>query len=137
MITYEDSIKEMKFLASNRNFFLEGTGGGDIFGYPYNSYWAMRSQHQSLEVYWPNNVYGVAKNIKKYITDGTGINVNSLSLPAVTRHGIHFEMFTHKDLHPFEFPTGDSKYDFNTVFCLLYTSPSPRDATLSRMPSSA
>ena len=25
----------------------------------------------------------------------------------------------------------------NTVTCLLYTSPSPRDATLSRMPSSA
>ena len=24
-----------------------------------------------------------------------------------------------------------------TVLCLLYTSPSPRDATLSRMPSSA
>ena len=26
--------------------------------------------------------------------------------------------------------------DYN-LFCLLYTSPSPRDATLSRMPSSA
>ena len=25
----------------------------------------------------------------------------------------------------------------NLYFCLLYTSPSPRDATLSRMPSSA
>ena len=25
----------------------------------------------------------------------------------------------------------------NDYFCLLYTSPSPRDATLSRMPSSA
>ena len=25
----------------------------------------------------------------------------------------------------------------NTLACLLYTSPSPRDATLSRMPSSA
>ena len=25
----------------------------------------------------------------------------------------------------------------NTAYCLLYTSPSPRDATLSRMPSSA
>ena len=25
----------------------------------------------------------------------------------------------------------------NTFICLLYTSPSPRDATLSRMPSSA
>ena len=29
-------------------------------------------------------------------------------------------------------PTADNGYD-----CLLYTSPSPRDATLSRMPSSA
>ena len=28
-----------------------------------------------------------------------------------------------------------ASYSFNT--CLLYTSPSPRDATLSRMPSSA
>ena len=27
--------------------------------------------------------------------------------------------------------------DGRCVFCLLYTSPSPRDATLSRMPSSA
>ena len=31
--------------------------------------------------------------------------------------------------------TGDSGIRINT--CLLYTSPSPRDATLSRMPSSA
>ena len=29
-------------------------------------------------------------------------------------------------------PCGQAKY-----ICLLYTSPSPRDATLSRMPSSA
>ena len=94
MITYEQSIKEMKFLASDRNFFIKGSGGQDIFGYPYTSYWHMRSQNQSLEVYWPNNIYGVAKNIKKYITDGTGINVNSLSLPAVTRHGIHFEILS-------------------------------------------
>ena len=26
---------------------------------------------------------------------------------------------------------------FKDIYCLLYTSPSPRDATLSRMPSSA
>ena len=31
--------------------------------------------------------------------------------------------------------TAYTKYDRHT--CLLYTSPSPRDATLSRMPSSA
>ena len=30
----------------------------------------------------------------------------------------------------------DMKMEMNS-FCLLYTSPSPRDATLSRMPSSA
>ena len=33
-------------------------------------------------------------------------------------------------------PFPKSIYD-NVAFCLLYTSPSPRDATLSRMPSSA
>ena len=38
---------------------------------------------------------------------------------------------------------GDNNYpdglaeDIETNICLLYTSPSPRDATLSRMPSSA
>ena len=31
---------------------------------------------------------------------------------------------------------GDKEVD-NEIACLLYTSPSPRDATLSRMPSSA
>ena len=29
------------------------------------------------------------------------------------------------------------EYVDKDLFCLLYTSPSPRDATLSRMPSSA
>ena len=33
-------------------------------------------------------------------------------------------------------PDGEETVSHNT-FCLLYTSPSPRDATLSRMPSSA
>ena len=36
-------------------------------------------------------------------------------------------------------PILDSRFNLFTMsdFCLLYTSPSPRDATLSRMPSSA
>ena len=33
--------------------------------------------------------------------------------------------------------TADKQSPVNTSNCLLYTSPSPRDATLSRMPSSA
>ena len=36
-------------------------------------------------------------------------------------HRAGFELFDHADIY----------------ICLLYTSPSPRDATLSRMPSSA
>ena len=32
---------------------------------------------------------------------------------------------------------GQILHDFKVNVCLLYTSPSPRDATLSRMPSSA
>ena len=38
-----------------------------------------------------------------------------------------------------DFETSENKDQFNTWLnnCLLYTSPSPRDATLSRMPSSA
>lgn len=115
MITYEDSIKQMKFMAADREFFTKDKGAKDIFGYHYSDYWHSRSQDHSIEIYWPNNVYGVGKNIKKYISDGTGIDVNSMSLPAVTRHGIHFEMYTHKDLHPYEFPDGDPDVDFRTV----------------------
>ena len=39
----------------------------------------------------------------------------------------------------FNFQSEDEilEFDFNPNLCLLYTSPSPRDATLSRMPSSA
>ena len=37
-----------------------------------------------------------------------------------------------------QFPEGYSSNNYYIVYaCLLYTSPSPRDATLSRMPSSA
>ena len=39
-----------------------------------------------------------------------------------------------------DFPTsasGEAQQHFLRGVCLLYTSPSPRDATLSRMPSSA
>ena len=32
---------------------------------------------------------------------------------------------------------GYTSYELGLIFCLLYTSPSPRDGLLSRMPSSA
>ena len=45
---------------------------------------------------------------------------------------IPFGFSSSPDLERIEFPNGDRLHS-----CLLYTSPSPRDATLSRMPSSA
>ena len=41
------------------------------------------------------------------------------------------------DVVPFSGGSGCSSCDLGLSTCLLYTSPSPRDATLSRMPSSA
>lgn len=112
MITFDKSIQESKFFASDRNFFMDSKNK-DLDGKSYLDYWDKRS-HQ-FEAYWPNNVYGVAKNIKRYITEGTDTNVERHSLPAVTRHGIHFEMYGHKDLHPYEFPTGDESVEFKTA----------------------
>ena len=42
-----------------------------------------------------------------------------------------------KHMHPHDDEPDPTAYMGNYNFCLLYTSPSPRDATLSRMPSSA
>ena len=46
------------------------------------------------------------------------------------------ERFFRMDVRP---PYPDTPHNWEDVLegCLLYTSPSPRDATLSRMPSSA
>ena len=44
----------------------------------------------------------------------------------------------HKELkHNMQMLPEQADVCWNIIHCLLYTSPSPRDATLSRMPSSA
>ena len=73
------------------------------------------------------------KNFKKYILDERGDkaglakeqDANELRKYAVMGHMYMFEYKAKMRWLPY--------YDS----CLLYTSPSPRDATLSRMPSSA
>ena len=68
--------------------------------------------------------YGIAKNILKHKNKLFVIaNKNRKPIEKIVSEGAEevksFEEFSSKN------------------FCLLYTSPSPRDATLSRMPSSA
>ena len=55
------------------------------------------------------------KNYQQYINPQRDVPETSFKV-----HGLSYEFLRDKPL-----------------FCLLYTSPSPRDATLSRMPSSA
>ena len=47
------------------------------------------------------------------------------------------QMFVRPEKYDFHVTTQDAKIWADKIICLLYTSPSPRDATLSRMPSSA
>ena len=41
------------------------------------------------------------------------------------------------DLIPIARTSGEILFEGHNIYCLLYTSPSPRDGLLSRMPSSA
>ena len=69
----------------------------------------------------------------------------STSKPAIytepTIGSAAFDYWIHSPLHPEHFQPVTFKTkvadDNGIQNCLLYTSPSPRDATLSRMPSSA
>ena len=67
--------------------------------------------HISLEISAP-------KNFNRGLKKGASISVDGVCLTSVDK--------------------GINKLRFDVIEdCLLYTSPSPRDATLSRMPSSA
>ena len=46
-------------------------------------------------------------------------------------------LIEHRDVHPEDIESRSMGAGGEDLICLLYTSPSPRDATLSRMPSSA
>ena len=47
------------------------------------------------------------------------------------------DWFTVEEIAPETFAIGEPRYYQQNFSCLLYTSPSPRDRTRSRMPSSA
>ena len=61
----------------------------------------------------------VFEHITKYAAE-----YNSL----ITKEVLQIEIEDRRDI---------TQDEVKNIFCLLYTSPSPRDATLSRMPSSA
>ena len=57
-------------------------------------------------------------------------------LTGLQKHLLH-ELLAHCDAEEFSLPPKAAKRESDFWSCLLYTSPSPRDGLLSRMPSSA
>ena len=74
----------------------------------------------------------------------TGVDVNAANVEKINRGevtiiepGLEDELKKALDSGRFSASTEQVHADAYIIACLLYTSPSPRDATLSRMPSSA
>ena len=82
------------------------------------------------------NSYGLAADIGFFYFDDT----NDIKASLVFRN-LGFQLKPYNEIHeslPFEINLGVSqKLENAPITCLLYTSPSPRDRTRSRMPSSA
>ena len=78
----------------------------------------------------PNPIRAISEQTARQITDVLEKNV-SCSAGACTGRNAQLSS------HPAAGKTGTGQNNFDAWFCLLYTSPSPRDRTRSRMPSSA
>ena len=76
-------------------------------------------------------------------TAGSTLMTHSAEWTGRYTSDLHGDMPYNERLYNAEMPSQDTVFTdflqrgYNVYVCLLYTSPSPRDATLSRMPSSA
>ena len=67
--------------------------------------------------------------------DNTPITLDTISFPVVK--AIAYQSAPEMGRTEYLYFGKQDGFDFQYNFCLLYTSPSPRDGLLSRMPSSA
>ena len=101
---------------------------------------ALPGSIQSLQIFEPRYL----KMVKKCMSGSHGfvivLKINDASEFGISKKGTYVEIVDFNNL-----PNGllgitvkaETKVSINNIFCLLYTSPSPRDAHESRMPSSA
>ena len=110
------TIVTTTFYVLEGTFKLSDLGGGDGLLLEINDDYLTTSALPGFYIYLSNNRNSIA---------------NALEIGEVT---------VFSGAHSYEIPdVGLKDYNFIVYYCncLLYTSPSPRDATLSRMPSSA
>ena len=109
----------------------------------------------SLLKKWSRDTYGVDARVKKdsgsmyssinvYYNNGPSLEEIEPIIKSLqhTRYNVQEDYHESKETEPFIvdgfiLTTHRFSSTSRTIDCLLYTSPSPRDATLSRMPSSA
>ena len=56
---------------------------------------------------------------------------------SITKRAIEKSLISFETINPRDYLKSKERIDDKVYGCLLYTSPSPRDRSLSRMPSSA
>ena len=73
------------------------------------------------------------------VNDGSEIHEAVITMLELDKAGAEMVLMAPNidQLHVINHATGEEMDDSRNVLCLLYTSPSPRDLSTSRMPSSA
>ena len=105
---------------------------GDISSTEKKLHWHLQGNWAPVEKELTESELQIKGEIPK---DLSGLFVRNGFNP-VSGHSDHW-FFGNGMLHGVYIENGKASYRNRYVSCLLYTSPSPRDATLSRMPSSA
>ena len=89
--------------------------------------------HEVLDFYHANRTHASTEDIPEFIQGDSSKSLSQLvEMPEALRARIHTDLQL-----PVESWIGDYVEPTYVYGCLLYTSPSPRDRTRSRMPSSA
>ena len=86
--------------------------------------------------YWPQLFLGITFNYG-LILGWTSVNENLNIIPVIFYIGAIFWTLGYDTIYGYQDITDDEIIGVKSTSCLLYTSPSPRDGLLSRMPSSA
>ena len=102
----------------------------------------MALESVELDGFWPRDRDGINAFLEDNVMASTLLNfgVNHASLPTGIHASIPDEMKNLAEEIARLSEELEEDFDFQGIFlggCLLYTSPSPRDLSTSRMPSSA
>ena len=119
-------------------FFLNGQANTLVIGKVYNAKHIKNIELTINKLYLDNNIEVYNSKILDDYTFAFAVKVDEPQIATIEyarNQGVIY--LEPNDTLIIECDAENFQYSFQFKGCLLYTSPSPRDATLSRMPSSA